>query len=52
MAIVAAISRVDEQVATKADIARLDARITDVQWIPGIRTAFLAMLVVRAFGLL
>ena len=52
MAIVAAVSRADEQVATKADVARLDARITAVQWILGIQTAFLVMLVVRAFGLL
>ena len=49
--IVSTIARADEQIATKVDISRLDARITAVQWIQGIQTVLVVALLVRVFGL-
>ncbi len=50
-AIVAAISRTDEQVATKADIALLRADLTALKWVVGLQPALILAVTARLFGL-
>ena len=51
-AIVSAISRADEQAATKADVARLDARLNVLQWVVGVQSAVILAIALRVFGLI
>ena len=50
-AIVAAISRTDEQVATRADIALLRADLTALKWAGDLQPALILAVTARLFGL-